>query len=102
MVRCHLQPQNAILFKSSFSLFPVRHEHGKKGVELFGVIGVNQVAQLMNNHIFNTVSGRFQQLLIQCNDQLFWKTGTPTSVHGTDTKLRFCHTVFLKRWVGLI
>lgn len=44
IARCHLEPQNAILFKLNFSLFPVRHEHGKKGVELFGVIGMNQVA----------------------------------------------------------
>lgn len=44
IARCHLEPQNAILFKLSFALFPVRHEHGKEGVELFGVIGMNQVA----------------------------------------------------------
>lgn len=44
IARCYLEPQNTILFELSFALFPIRHKHGKKGVELFGVIGMNQVA----------------------------------------------------------
>ena len=54
------EPIGCGLVEILLPLLPVRHQHREKGVKLPGVVGVNQMAKLVHDDIFNV--GAYQDL----------------------------------------
>ena len=80
-----LQIKNCTFIQKFFSFLPVRHQHRQKVIEVFGMIGVDEVAKLMHYHIFDAVSGCFQKSLVKRDDTFAWQAGPPSCIHCSDS-----------------
>ena len=58
---------------------------------------MNQMAKLVHDDIFNAVSWRFEETLVQRDDPLLRQTGAPAGFHVPNSQRRLLHAVFLEQ-----
>ena len=89
-----------IVIEGLSPLSPVRHKGLQPGVKLSGVVWMEKMNQLMENHIFNTGQRRLHQLPGKGNPPGARRTAPPTGCHGTNSDFRHRNSQMRHRWLN--
>lgn len=82
-----------------FALLPIWRKCRQYRIKILRVVWVQKMTKLVQYYIFNATDGHFEQVPVQCNDSLLWKTRFPASIHRSNMDSWKWHIIFSKYWI---